>query len=551
MKDENKTKVELIKELKFLREERGKGVFKDITEHKQVEQVIQESENRFRELFNHMSSGVAVYEAKDDGKDFIFRSFNRAAEKIDKVKKKDIIEKSVLKVFPGVKDFGLFKVFQEVYKTGKPQHHPISLYQDQRIAGWRENYVYKLPSGEIVAVYDDITERKKAEEKLQDSEEYLKILFDYAPDAYYINDLKGKFIDGNKVAERLTGYKREELIGKSFLKLKLLSLTDLPKAVKLLANNLRGLPTGPDEFVLNRKDNNKVMVEISTYPVKIKGKTLVLGISRDITERKKMEERERHFKQVLLAIRKVNQLIVQETDPERLIDQTCQILTETLGYYNSWIALLDEGGKVTSTAASGFDDGFTIFEEHLKQGKYPLCIKKAFQEKGAIVIDNVSDSCHDCPLYSGHVGRANLSGRIQHGDKLYGMLSVSIPREYANLEETLKLFIELAGDLGLALYKIALIEEHKQAEEELRLYAAMMDNVAEGVYLVGLDNLIIKWTNERFARMFGYDPGEMVGKHVDIVNAPTERTPAETRISHRGRSKGNREMVRRGQEHQA
>src|SRR4030065_2633928 len=136
----------------------------------------------------------------------------------------------------------------------------------------------------------DITEQKQAEEKLKDSEEHLQILFDYAPDAYYINDLKGNFIDGNKAAERLTGYKEEELIGKSFLKLKLLSLTDIPKAAKLLVKNLRGQPTGPDEFILNRKDNSKVTVEISTYPVKIKGKALVLGIARDITQRKKAIE---------------------------------------------------------------------------------------------------------------------------------------------------------------------------------------------------------------------------------------------------------------------
>ena len=123
----------------------------------------------FSFYFICLSGGGAVYEAKDNGRDFIFKDFNRAAEKIDKIKKKDTIGKSVLKVFPGVKDFGLFKVFQEVYKTGKPQYHPISFYQDQRITGWRENYVYKLPSGEIVAVYDDITERTQAEENLRKS----------------------------------------------------------------------------------------------------------------------------------------------------------------------------------------------------------------------------------------------------------------------------------------------------------------------------------------------------------------------------------------------
>jgi PAS domain S-box-containing protein len=237
-----------------------------------------------------MSSGGAIYEAKDNGRDFIIKNFNRAAEKMEKVKKEDIIGKSVLKVFPGLKNFGLFKVFQEVYKTGKPQDHPISFYKDQRITGWRENYIYKLPSGEIVAVYDDITERKQAEELIRDSEEHLKTLFDYAPDAYYISDLKGNFIDGNIAAERLIGYKKEELIGKNFFKLKLLSLADMPKAAKLLAKNLRRLPTGPDEFVLNRKDNSKVIVEISTYPVKIKGRALALGIARDITERKQAEK---------------------------------------------------------------------------------------------------------------------------------------------------------------------------------------------------------------------------------------------------------------------
>jgi PAS domain S-box-containing protein len=133
-------------------------------------------------------------------------------------------------------------------------------------------------------------QKKQAEEELRDSEEHLKILFDYAPDAYYISDIKGKFIDGNKAAERLIGYKKEELIGKSFLKLKLLSLADIPKAAKLLVKNLRGQPTGSDEFVLNRKDNSKVTVEISTYPVKIKEKTLALGIARDITERKQAEQ---------------------------------------------------------------------------------------------------------------------------------------------------------------------------------------------------------------------------------------------------------------------
>ena len=105
-----------------------------------------------------------------------------------------------------------------------------------------------------------------------------------------MNDLKGTFVDGNRVAEELVGYKREELIGSSFLKLNLLSVYDIPRAAKLLAMNVLGKPTGPDEFILTRKDGSQVLVEISTYPVKIEGRSLVLGIARDITERRRGEE---------------------------------------------------------------------------------------------------------------------------------------------------------------------------------------------------------------------------------------------------------------------
>ena len=82
-----------------------------------------------------------------------------------------------------------------------------------------------------------------------------------------------------------------------------------------------------------------------------------------------------------------------------------------------------------------------------------------------------------------------------------------------------------------AVHVLVDITERKRAEDALKLNAAIMENVAEGIFLIGLDDNIIKWTNRKFEQLFGYGPGEMIGMHVDKVNAPTERTPAETRIS--------------------
>ncbi|GAI42862.1 unnamed protein product, partial [marine sediment metagenome] len=215
MEDEDKTKAKLIKELKTLRKERGKGVLKDIAKLKQTEEVIQESENRFRELFNNMSSGVAVYEAKDNNKDFIIINFNQAAEKIEKVKKEDVIGESVLKTFPGVKDFGLFATFQEAYKTGKPQHHSIALYKDQRISGWSENYIYKLPSGEIVAIYDDITDYKKVEGNIKKAKDELQMIIDSVPDIILYKNTEDKNIRANKMLDDTLKIPVKDIIGKT------------------------------------------------------------------------------------------------------------------------------------------------------------------------------------------------------------------------------------------------------------------------------------------------------------------------------------------------
>jgi len=121
-----------------------------------------------------------------------------------------------------------------------------------------------------------------------DSED-LNVIFEHAPDAYFLYDLEGYFIDGNLMAEKLSGYKLEELIGKSFLKLRLLSPTGIIKAAKHFSQNARGKPTGPSVFVFNRKDGSKIDLEIRTHPVNIGGSKLVLGIARDIAARKKIE----------------------------------------------------------------------------------------------------------------------------------------------------------------------------------------------------------------------------------------------------------------------
>jgi PAS domain-containing protein len=161
-----------------------------------------------------MSAAVAVYEAVDGGEDFIIREFNRAAELMEGVPRETLIGRSVREVFPGVEDFGIFKVFQSVYRTGTPEHHSTALYKDESRQGWRDNFVYGLPCGEVVAVYTDETERMTSLLALQASEARFRVMFDTAQDCIFMKNRELRYTQVNPAMERLFGRPAGELLGR-------------------------------------------------------------------------------------------------------------------------------------------------------------------------------------------------------------------------------------------------------------------------------------------------------------------------------------------------
>jgi PAS domain S-box-containing protein len=293
-----------IPQRKFFTAEKSKS--KKKTNPKQIKKALKSSPGsirNFRQLFEHMNSCVAVYTASANGKDFIIRAFNRAAEKAENVNRKNIIGKSVLKVFPAVKDFGLFKVFQEVWETGKPQSHPISLYKDNRIEGWRENYVYKLPNGNIVAIYNDITKHKQTEEKLRESENFLASIFESIQDGISILDKKLTIIGVNEIHKKWYMHKAP-LVGKKCYQ----AYHDRDKPC-IACPSLKTIKTGKLAYkIVPKEAEGKIIgwLEVYSFPLKDSADGKIRGVIeyvRDITERKQTEqelEKEKYFNQTLV-----------------------------------------------------------------------------------------------------------------------------------------------------------------------------------------------------------------------------------------------------------
>ncbi len=143
----------------------------------------------------------------------------------------------------------------------------------------------------------EILERRRAEETLRASEERYRSLFDSANDLVYTHDLNGNFTSINKAAERITGLSREDA-----LKMNLADIVapeHLELARQMIERKLGGEGPTTYELAILTRDRGRVIVEVSTHLLFHEGTPVgTLGIAREVTERKRLEEQLRHSQKI-------------------------------------------------------------------------------------------------------------------------------------------------------------------------------------------------------------------------------------------------------------
>jgi PAS domain S-box-containing protein len=231
------------------------------------------SEARYRGLFDHIRSGVAVYEAVEtrDGTDFVLRDLNRWAEKIDQVHRETLINRSVLDAFPGFRQSGLLDVLQRVWQTGIPEDLPLAPPQIERFSGWREHHVYRLPSGEVVCIYADVSEQVGARAALAGEQERLAVTLRTISDGVIAADGAGQVVMLNRAAQDLTGWTEQEAIGRPLPEV--FHLVD-PRSGEPCTDLVEQVLAGSVELGMNQpsllvaRDIREINVELSAAPVR-------------------------------------------------------------------------------------------------------------------------------------------------------------------------------------------------------------------------------------------------------------------------------------------
>jgi|GEM_PF-843102 len=446
-------------------------VLRDITEQKRLEEMLKCTEETAAPPISEDTSDIIVMLDKDAAITYCSPSTTAIlGYDPEELTGKNAVElvcpddtSKVTYIFtPGEQplDYGTLVEFRLLHKDGS--------WRFFELAG---KNVLDDPSVEgSVLRFRDISKFKQAKEKLRDTEDRFKAVFENANDAIVYLDTLGTIIDINHKVTDILGYRKGDAVGKNFAEIDLIPPENMKNVLKLYDEAISGNPSQFSELKVNRKDGITISVGVSTGTIGQKGKTEGLFvIVRDITKRKEAESRIEHLNAILRAIRNVNQLIIREKDRAQLIQKVCDTLIETRGYNAAWIVLPNEFGEVMISGQAGNDETFPLLIEEMNQGHWPQCAQIALAQTGTTIINDANIYCSKCPILKDCVEHLALAIRLERDGKVFGVFCVSLFDEDTIGKEEQDLFEETAGDIAFALHSIDISEEHEQAENKIRV----------------------------------------------------------------------------------
>jgi PAS domain S-box-containing protein len=457
------------------------GVTRDITERKQAEEVLHESEEKHRTLFETMAQG-AVYQ---NAEGYIV-SANPAAERIlgltlaqmMGITSTDPRWKAIHEDgsdFPGDTHPSMIAL-----RTGKEIRHVTMgvFHPDKNEHVWISiNAVPQFKTGEtrpyqVYTTFDDITERRKAEEALRKSEQYFRSLFEHAGDSVYVMDIEGKHIvDCNKQASIDLGCSREEILQ--------LSASDIEAILtpeEIIATHrrleLEESPTIKSRH--RRKDGTTFPVEIRfSLPDPARPEFLIASV-RDITERKQAEE----------------------------------ALQESESRYRSLVALGAEVGEAI----------VMLQDEGPKEGVHVFCNETWPRITGYSNKELLNMSFFDLVHPKDRKNSLTRHRRKISGKSVPGFFEITIIRKDGTEipVEATSAYTTYQGKPANVAY-IRDITERMQAEEELQRkeehFRSLIENASDAISILNADGTI-RYQSPSYESVLGYVPEEEVGRNM-------------------------------------
>ncbi|MBN1487444.1 MAG: PAS domain S-box protein [Anaerolineae bacterium] len=237
-----------------------------------------------------------------------------------------------------------------------------------------------------------------------------------------------------------------------------------------------------------------------------------VGVFGEISERSRAKDEVNQLNSILLAVRNVNQLIAREKDPYLLLQKACDLLVESRGYHNIWVALLNPDNQLVVESQAGISSMVLNTGHPLLGADIPHCVKEVLSmDNPLLAIESPLKHCKSCSFVTSHESLSALAARLEYDGKVYGVMVASVPYDFALGQEEQSLFEELAGDIGYALYTLSLDKERQASlellrESETRLKLAF-EAANDGLWDWNVETGAA-YFSPRYYTMLGYEPAE-------------------------------------------
>jgi PAS domain S-box-containing protein len=434
---------------------------REIAERKQAEGKLRESEEKYRAVFEQASDSIVLIDFEGgkmlDFNDQAHQALGYTREEFDKLTLRDI------DAFPNTEALLMRKdnILEKGTNTFEEKHRAKN-------GEIRDTYVSAKTvhiGGKTLAlnIWQDITERKRAEEKLRENEEKYRAVFEQASDSIALTDLEtSEIVDFNDQAFRNLGYTREE-----FAKLNLTDIDASPESKKVEKG--REILLNKDSNVAEAKHRTKSGeirdIYLSAKTVRIGGRTLVANIWHDITEKKRAEEKLRESEEFSSG------LLQHAPNPIIAINPDTSI-------------------KFTNPAFEKLT-GFTQDEVIGRKSPFPWWP----EETGEARHDDLQEAM------AGTSTRIERICRKKNGELLWVVLNAAPIMQNGTLQYLLVNWVDITG--------------RKQAEEKLQEseeFSSSLRRSSAVPILVINEDTSIRYVNPAMEKLSGFTDQELIGK---------------------------------------
>lgn len=364
----------------------------------------------------------------------------------------------------------------------------------------------------VSLVETEVVRRKELEQKR------LEAILSATSNAIVSKNLKGIVTHWNQGAERMFGYKAEEMIGASIQRI--IPPDRMNEEELILGRCAEGKTISIWETVRRKKNGDSIEISLTCTPI-LNSSGQVIGITKiaqDIGVQTRQQKELSRMSRLYSALSQVNQAIVWSSSQEDLLVRVCRVLVEHGGFVVAWISWFNSENQSLEPVAVFGDENDYIKNVRIKiddrpEGLGP--VGRSFTEERPVISNDYWRDPTAAPWH-GEARRRGIRSCGVFPIRLQGRVVATL-QVYASeidffMDKEVALLTEAATDISFALDTFALQAAHdaaeKAAEAERIFSATMIESMPGVVYFYDLDYNFLRW-NENFSTVTGYSSEEI------------------------------------------